>query len=1112
MAIAFIYFLPYVILLFCVSFPVILCTSNTIENETDRLALLEFKAGISHDPYNATSSWNVSRPFCQWEGVTCSSRHPRVTVLDLDSKGLVGSISPHIGNLSFLRTLLLGYNSFHGGLPEEFGRLFRLENIRLTNNSLTGTIPVNITLCSNLKNLLLDGNDLIGRVPTELGSLSKLLVLTLGRNKLTGGIPPSLGNLTSIKTLYLHANGLDGSIPTVLGNLKSLELLRLAENKFSGMFPSSLYNISTMESIIVNQNELVGNLPTDIGLTLPNLLYFDTSRNKLTGAIPPSFGNLTYLEALRLGENNLTGSIPSTLGNLKNLRLLALGQNKLFGRFPHIYNLSTLEIMAIVDNQLTGNLPDDIGLMLPNLQQLYAGGNQFSGQIPTSLFNCSRLQDIDIRGNEFVGQISSTIGNLNNLTYLAMGENHLGSGNPGDLNFINSLTNCTNLQHFGIGSNNFTGMLPTSITNLSNQLTNLYLYQNQISGEIPTGIENLQNLIILSLHANSFTGHIPTTIGNLQKLQILSLKENHLSGEIPSTLRNMSSLFGVALQSNKLTGSIAPALQNQNLKQLYISQNNFTGLIPPQEISLSSGLIVLDMSHNSLSGPIPFEVGVLVNLNGLFIFENQLSGEIPSTIGSCSDLRSLNLRSNFLNGSIPSSLTSLKGLEALDISHNNISGEIPTEMGKMVYLRYLNLSYNEIEGKVPTEGIFVNASAFSVSGNSRICGGVSKLGLPKCKNQLSSKRDDGIALKVTIGVLIFLVVLLLVTYVRKKPKEQSPSLQFTEDDQQVSYYDLQRVSYDDLYKATDGFSPANLVGSGSSGSVFKGNLNEGETQVAVKVLNLVGHGALKGFMAECDTLKTVRHRNLLKILTVCSSIDYRGNEFKALVFEYMTKGSLESWLHPSSDGEDVSRSLNFSERLNIAIDVASALDYLHNDCETPIVHCDLKPSNVLLDDELTARVADFGLAKFLATAEKDSVSTKKEIRTVVIRGTIGYIPPEYGMHAEVSIKGDMYSYGILLLEMFTGKRPTDDIFVGGLNLRQFSQMNSPLQLEDSIATWFLPEKNPHLKTKKKEFLTSVITLGLACSVDVASERSDIKDVLKELHSLKEAWDQMMFSC
>ncbi|KAL5720188.1 hypothetical protein ACHQM5_012875 [Ranunculus cassubicifolius] len=494
------------------------------------------------------------------------------------------------------------------------------------------------------------------------------------------------------------------------------------------------------------------------------------------------------------------------------------------------------------------------------------------------------------------------------------------------------------------------------------------------------------------------------------------------------------------------------------MESIIIYNNELVGDLHTNVGLTLPNLSYLDITRNKLTGGIPPSFGNLTYLEALRLGENNLTGSIPSTLGNLKNLILLEVSQNKLLGR----------LEALDVSHNNISGEIPTEMGKLVYLRYLNLSYNEIEGNVPTEGIFLNSSAFLVSGNSKI-------------------------------------FLLLVTYIIRK--KQSPSRQFYKDDQQVSYYDLQRVSYNDLYKATDGFSPANLVGSGSTGSVFKGSLNQDESIIAVKVLNLVQHGALKGFMAECDTLKTVRHRNLLKILTVCSSIDYRGNEFKALVFEYMPKGSLERWLHPSSDGEDVPRSLNFYERLNIAIDVASALDYLHNDCEPPIIHCDLKPSNILLDDDLTARVADFGLAKFLAKTENDSILNKKETSTIVIRGTIGYIPPEYGMHADVSIKGDMYSYGILLLEMFTGKKPTDDMFVGGLNLRQFSQTNSPLHFEDGISMWLLNERKPNLESKKSDILTSVITLGFACSVDVASERLDIKDVLKELHSLREAWDQ-----
>lgn len=191
-------------------------------------------------------------------------------------------------------------------------------------------------------------------------------------------------------------------------------------------------------------------------------------------------------------------------------------------------------------------------------------------------------------------------------------------------------------------------------------------------------------------------------------------------------------------------------------------------------------------------------------------------------------------------------------------------------------------------------------------------------------------------------------------------------------------------------KSTNGFSMENLIGSGSFGSVYKGLSGDGKV-VAVKVLNLQQEGASKSFIDECKALTTIRHRNLLKVITLCSSADLEGNDFKALVFKFMCNGSLDQWLHPTDDDKQPqAKSFSIVQRLNIAIDVASALNYLHYHCQTPIVHCDLKPSNVLLDEDMTAHVGDFGLAKFLLEASSSAIPSSM---SVGLKGSIGYIPP-----------------------------------------------------------------------------------------------------------------------
>ena len=464
------------------------------------------------------------------------------------------------------------------------------------------------------------------------------------------------------------------------------------------------------------------------------------------------------------------------------------------------------------------------------------------------------------------------------------------------------------------------------------------------------------------MHKNQFTGSIPTSNGNLHKLEEVGFDKNKLSGVIPSSIGNLTLLNQLWLEENNFQGSIPSTLGNcHNLILLHLYGNNLSGDIPREVIGLSSFAKSLDLARNSLSGLLPWEVGNLRNLVELDISQNQLSGDIPSSLGSCIRLERLYMYDNSFGGDIPQSLNTLRGLEELDLSHNNLSGEIPRYLAT-IPLRNLNLSLNDFEGEILVDGVFRNASAISIAGNDRLCGGIPELQLPRCSKDQKRKQKMSLTLKLTIPIGLSGIILMSCIILRrlKKVSKGQPSESLLQDR-------FMNISYGLLVKATDGFSSAHLIGTRSLGSVYKGILHPNETVIAVKVFNLQNRGASKSFMAECEALRNIRHRNLVKIITACSSVDFHGNDFKALVYEYMPNGSLETWLHqfvPEGNAHG-QRSLNLLQRLNIAIDVGSALDYLHNQCQDPIIHCDIKPSNVLLDNDKNAHVGDFGLARFL---------------------------------------------------------------------------------------------------------------------------------------------------
>ncbi|WMV23721.1 hypothetical protein MTR67_017106 [Solanum verrucosum] len=859
----------------------------------------------------------------------------------------------------------------------------------------------------------------------------RVVALTLPNLQLQGTISPSLANLSFLSVLNLQNNSFRGGIPYELGQMPCLRVIDVKNNQLNGSIPTSLFQHQRVQVISLALNEFSGEMWRGPWY-VPQLRVLNLRNNSLTGIIPPSVGNATKLLNFSLYGNKVGGNIPKEI--------------------EAIFNISSLELINFSFNNLSGRIPTTTGLHLPNLEVLQLGGT-----IPNNLGNLRELQILLLHTNQLTNEPREH-----------------------ELLFFNSLADCRMLKYLQVGFNPLNGVLPNSIGNLSSTIQNFEIGDTHINGLIPTSIGNMTGLTSLSLGGNNLTGTIPSEIGKLKQLQGLYLSNNKLQGHIPEVVCNLSDLVQLYLYGNELSGLIPECLGNLTmLQQLYLASNKFSSKFP---LSLwkMSGLLYLNVSQNSIEGELPSDIGGLKAIVELYLSSNHFSGMISTRFGELQNLQYLDLSKNSFFGRIPLSFANLINLEFLNLSLNALSGTIPKSLEKLSYLKSINVSFNDLEGEIPSGGVFANSTLQSFVGNKGLCG-VHILEIPACAitNPGKQSKLKEVVLKIVTPVVIasFLIFLFVSIWIMKRQKKGKSK----EVEKIPEMGTHQLVSYHEIQRATNNFDESNLIGQGSSGSVYKGTLFGG-TAVAIKVLDLKNEKVCKRFDTECEVMRNVRHINLVPVITTCSS-DY----IRAFVLLFMPNGSLENWLYK----ED--RHLNLHQTVTVMLDAAMAVEYLHHGHVTPIVHCDLKPANVLLDEDMVAHVGDFGISKILAIS--------KFMAYTETLGTLGYIAPEYGSEGIVSASGDVYSYGIMLMEVLTKRRPTDEKLCNeNLDLRKWIIQSFSGSMMDIVdANLFCEEVQ--ITCKSEICIASMIELALDCTKETPQSRITMKDVVKRLNKI-----------
>ncbi|KAI8015542.1 Leucine-rich repeat receptor-like tyrosine-protein kinase PXC3 [Camellia lanceoleosa] len=867
-------------------------------------------------------------------------------------------------------------------------------------------------------------------------------------------------NNSSITNLSLPFFSISSSdFLVLLCQIDTLEAVDLSNNHLSSIpdgFMSGCGKITGLKQLNISRNKLSGPLPTFNGFA--KLESLDLSHNSLGGSIDLQLDGLVGLKSLNLGFNQFIGSVPMNLGKSMVLEELGLSANQFEGKFPEsIANYSKLTAIDLSFNYISGSIPDRFRELL-NLQILILSSNNLSGGIPQFLSTIQNLSRFMASQNSFSGVIP--LGITKYLKNLDLSYNNLNGSIPGDL------LSQSNLQSVDLSYNSLSGSIPA---NMSPTLLRLRFGNNQLNGTIPSSsFGSLQTLTYLELDNNSLSGSIPPQLSLCKNLALLNLANNNLTGVLPVQLGGLSKLQELKLQANKLFGEIPIQItQLHALQKLNISWNLLNGSIP-SSISSLQALTNLDLRGNNLSGSIPASIGNLNSLIELQLGNNKLSGTIPLMPQTLQI--ALNLSSNVFEGPIPETISKLIGLEVLDLSNNKFSGQIPDFLVKMASLTQLVLSNNMLSGVVPKFPPFVTVD---VSGNKALRNATNS------NSPSLSPKKRTVAVGIVVAVAVASVLAFAATFIV-----------FERFLKQFCSVKGHWITDNSIYKSKLDFTKAMKAVSKPVNMMLKN-----EFCTYYRALMPCGMSyCIKKINWSCKAFQLLSPERFVQELTVLGKLSNSNimiplaytltSRSAYIVYANPQHGTLFDLLHTSYDNV-----LKWEERYSIAVGIARGLAFLHG-CSTstgPIVLLHLSTKSILMESLSKPLIGDFDLGKV--------INPSKTMGTIsAVAGSVGYTPPEYAYTMRVTPSGNVYSFGIVMLELLTGRPAISE----GTNLAELALTQTQSihhdKWEEILDCRLLSDASSGVRDQ----MLSLLRIALGCIAVSPDERPNAESLLDML--------------